>query len=84
MLEMIKRGRQAPASLIPLSHLLPDLSRNRGHGLPAKRRVLEHIARIAAHKSPRTNKLYNRTHDEISLDEVGRISIWNRSSLRVR
>jgi integrase len=31
--------------------------------------------RIANHESPRTTKLYDRRHDEISLDEVERILI---------
>jgi integrase/recombinase XerD len=30
---------------------------------------------IAAHESPRTTKLYDRTSDEITLDEVERIGI---------
>jgi integrase/recombinase XerD len=30
---------------------------------------------IAAHESPRTTKLYERTGDEITLDEVERIAI---------
>ncbi len=30
---------------------------------------------MAAHESPRTTKLYNRTGDEIILDEVERIAI---------
>jgi len=30
---------------------------------------------IAAHEPPRTTKLYDRTSDEISLDEVERIAI---------
>jgi hypothetical protein len=30
---------------------------------------------MAAHESPRTTKLYDRTRDEITLDEVERISI---------
>jgi len=30
---------------------------------------------VAAHESPRTTKLYNRTGDEITLDEVERIGI---------
>jgi hypothetical protein len=30
---------------------------------------------IAAHESPRTTKLYDRTGDEITLDEVERIAI---------
>jgi len=34
---------------------------------------LEHAQQIAAHQSPRTTKLYDRTKDEISLDEVERI-----------
>lgn len=36
---------------------------------------LEHAQRIAAHESPRTTKLYDRTSDEISLDEIERIVI---------
>jgi site-specific recombinase XerD len=34
---------------------------------------LEHAQQMAAHESPRTTKLYDRTQDEISLDEVERI-----------
>ena len=30
---------------------------------------------IAGHESPRTTKLYDRTNDEISLDEIERILI---------
>jgi integrase/recombinase XerD len=37
--------------------------------------TLEHAQQIVAHESPRTTKLYDRTHDEISLDEVERIRI---------
>lgn len=35
--------------------------------------TLEHAQRLAAHSSPRTTKLYDRTNDVISLDEVERI-----------
>jgi integrase/recombinase XerD len=35
--------------------------------------TLEHAQQIAAHQSPRTTKLYDRTNDEISLEEVERI-----------
>jgi hypothetical protein len=35
----------------------------------------EHAQQIAAHESSRTTKLYDRTQDEISLDEVERIRI---------
>jgi integrase len=37
--------------------------------------TLEHAQQIAAHESPRTTKLYNRTNDQITLDEIERIAI---------
>jgi hypothetical protein len=37
--------------------------------------TLENALAMAAHESPRTTKLYDRTGDEITLDEVERISI---------
>ena len=36
---------------------------------------LENAQAMAAHESPRTTKLYDRTGDEITLDEIERISI---------
>jgi integrase len=36
---------------------------------------LEIAQQIANHESPRTTKLYDRRHDEISLDEIERITI---------
>jgi hypothetical protein len=36
---------------------------------------LAHAQAIAAHESPRTTKLYDRTSDQITLDEVERIQI---------
>jgi integrase len=36
---------------------------------------LENAQAMAAHESPRTTKLYDRTGDEITLDEVERIKI---------
>lgn len=38
-------------------------------------RTVEHAPAIAAHESPRTTKFYDRTSDEITLDEIGRIGI---------
>ncbi len=35
--------------------------------------------RIANHESLRTTKLYDRTNDAISLDEIERILIWRKS-----
>jgi hypothetical protein len=63
-------GRRAP-----LLHLLPYLSRNRYIGLPGERGTIENAQAIAAHESLRTTKLYDRSGDEITLDEVERISI---------
>src|SRR6266536_2222972 len=37
--------------------------------------TLEHAQQIAAHESARTTKLYDRTSDQITLDEVERIAI---------
>ena len=37
--------------------------------------ALEDAQEMAAHESPRTTKLYDRTGDEITLDEVERITI---------
>jgi integrase len=36
---------------------------------------LENAQLIAAHESPRTTKLYDRTKDDITLDEIERIGI---------
>ena len=36
---------------------------------------LEHAQTIANHESPRTTKLYDRTHEELSADEIERIRI---------
>ena len=37
--------------------------------------TLEHAQQISAHSSPSTTKLYDRTNDQISLDEIERILI---------
>jgi site-specific recombinase XerD len=37
--------------------------------------LLEHAQQIAGHESPRTTKLYDRTTDRLSLDEIERIVI---------
>ncbi len=39
------------------------------------RGTIENAPAIAAHESPRTTMLYDRTSDEITLDEIERISI---------
>ena len=37
--------------------------------------TLENAQRIAAHESPRTTKLYDRTGDKVSLEEIERVRI---------
>ena len=37
--------------------------------------TLEHAQQIAAHESPRTTKLYDRSSDQITLDEIERIML---------
>lgn len=37
--------------------------------------TIEHAQQIAAHESPRATKLYDRTSNAISLDEIERIVI---------
>jgi hypothetical protein len=41
----------------------------------ARQGTLENAQAMAAHESPRTTKLYDRTGDEITLDEIERITI---------
>ncbi|HYV38449.1 MAG TPA: tyrosine-type recombinase/integrase, partial [Gemmataceae bacterium] len=37
--------------------------------------TVEKAQQIAAHESPRTTKLYDRTSDQVSLDEIEKIQI---------
>jgi integrase/recombinase XerD len=37
--------------------------------------ISEHAEQIANHESPKTTELYDRTNDQITLDEVKRIVI---------
>jgi integrase/recombinase XerD len=67
---------QAP-SFAPVRHqtCAPELALG---GLPRRvtnKGTLEHAQTLANHASPRTTKLYDRRSDEISLDEVEKISI---------
>lgn len=72
-LAMIKRrARQASISPVICCHTF------RATGITAYLEnggSLEHAQRIAAHESPRTTKLYDRTSDAITLDEIERILI---------
>ena len=65
------RGRYGPQG----AHQLPYVPGDRDHRLHGRRRHARKCAAMAAHESPRTTKLYDRTGDEITLDEVERIRI---------
>jgi integrase/recombinase XerD len=39
------------------------------------KRTLETAQKIAAHESPRTTKLYDKTDDQLTLDEIEKISV---------
>ena len=55
--------------------LQSHLPRHWHHRLSRQRRLLENAQAMAAHESPRTTKLYDRTDDQITLDEVEKIGI---------
>jgi len=73
VLAMVKRrARQAGLSTAVCCHTF------RATGITAylaNGGTLENAQRIAAHESPRTTSLYDRTGDEVSLDEIERIVI---------
>ena len=73
VLRMVKRrARQAGLPMSTCCHTF------RATGITAYLRSngrLEHAQRIACHESARTTKLYDRTGDAISLDEIERIVI---------
>ena len=81
VLHMIKRRAQAAG--LPYSTYCHSF---RATGITAYLQnggTLEHAQQIAAHQSPRTTKLYDRTKDEISLDEVEKINFSKRNTLGI-
>lgn len=73
VLRMVKR-RAAAAGLSPKT----SCHSFRATGITAYLEnggTIENAQSIAAHESPRTTKLYDRTSDEITLDEIERITI---------
>ena len=54
---------------------MPRVPRDRHHRYLEAGGTLENARAIAAHESLRTTKLYDGTGDEITLDEVERITI---------
>ena len=81
VLRMIKR--RAVAASLPYSTCCHTF---RATGITAfleNGGTIENAQAIAAHESPRTTKLYDRTDDEITLDEIERIAILEVQSLRI-
>lgn len=73
ILRMIKR--RAAAAGLPVSTCCHTF---RATGITAYLEnggTIEKAQQIAAHESPRTTKLYDRTSDELTLDEIERIAI---------
>ena len=58
----------------PLLDVLPHVPGDGDHGVPVER-TLEHAQQIARHASPKTTKLYDRTADTVTVDEIERIVI---------
>jgi hypothetical protein len=54
---------------------LPYVSGSRDYPYLEVGGTLETAQAMAAHESPRTTEIYDRTGDEITLDEVERIAI---------
>jgi len=55
--------------------LLPHVQTYRHHDVFAVRGTLEHTQTVANHESPRTTKVYDRTREELSLEELEKIRI---------
>jgi hypothetical protein len=53
----------------------PHVSGDRDHRLSLNGGALEHAQEMAAHESPRTTKLYDRTKERLTQDEVERIRL---------
>ena len=70
---MIKR--RAAAAGLPALDLLPHVPGDGDHGVLIERGTLEHAQQIAGHASPKTTKLYDRTADTVTVDEIERIVI---------
>jgi integrase/recombinase XerD len=65
-------------SAIWREHFLSDLEAMRGTGITTyleRGGTLGNARAMAAHESPRTTKLYDRTGDQITHDEVEKIHI---------
>ena len=67
-----KRARNA-GFLTPVG--CSHLARDRCYGLPGEWRSARDAQQMAAHESPQTTKLYDRTKDEITIGEVERIQL---------
>ena len=70
MIKRRSRGRGVPASIGCHTFRATGITAYLENG-----GTIEKAQAIAAHESPRTTKLYDRTEDAISLDEIERIQI---------
>jgi len=70
---MIKR--RAKAAALPYSTCCHTFRATGITTYPQNGGTLEHAQTIANHESPRTTKLYDRTREELSLEEIERVKI---------
>ena len=55
----------------PAVNVLSHVPGDRDHGVSVERGdALEHAQQIAGHASPKTTKLYDRTADRVTVDEI--------------
>jgi integrase/recombinase XerD len=73
VLRMIKR--RAKAAGLPYSTCCHTFSATGITTYLKNGGTLEHAQQIAAHESPRTTKLYDRTSDQVPMEEIERIEI---------
>jgi len=70
---MIRRRVSAVSIVLEIGcHTAP---RHGNYPLSANRSAFEHMQDMAAHESPRPTKLYDRTKERLTRDEVGRMRL---------
>ncbi len=72
---LIQNGRRAKRAGIRASVGCHSFRATGITNYPEKGGTLEKAQQMAAHESPKTTKLYDRTSDQITLDELERIAI---------
>jgi hypothetical protein len=72
---VLGNGERSPREIACNSGLIRLLNRFANAVIGTALGTLEHAQTIANHESPRTTKLYDRTREELTAEEIGRIRI---------